>query len=442
MTNIALEEWLLEATGDVPAGQAPMGAPMMPMQTGQPPDQMAGANPNMDMAGNAPQMDPNVANQDPQMGGQPQQMPDVSMDPVAPDMPEEQQDQDFETWKNTFYKESVKGDVNKLIDLIHQVRDLELEPYPRKFVEDNLQICFLRQHSNIDKASGEIRKMIKGDLDQNNPSVSVVNHIDTVLQKMPELNNVFIKLKGLLGMKGDLHRKYIAALLGGVQVGTGGNSEDVIYNEREYSIRISTRFNDRWGRVDLGKWSLKEDDPQRYLTDPEQKRMEDGSPEEKDVLRRRVVMESIAETFNRRAFIVNSVGVDGTIYSLGWDLAGSLRSAYQEGKLIVKTVQSDNSEAMIDDQGVITPYVDILVKYVKDTGAVDENGKPMKEEHDFMERIDGILFLTAQLEILREAATSFTGIVMKETPYNGNPSDLKVLQRCVPNAAECLMRQC
>jgi hypothetical protein len=109
----------------------------------------------------------------------------------------------------------------------------------------------------------------------------------------------------------------------------------------------------------------------------------------------------------------------------------------------VKTIQSDNSEAMIDDDGEIIPYMDIKIKYVKDAeGGVDEDGKPAKEEHDFMERIDGILFLTAQYKILKEAASSFSGIVLKETPYTGNPSDLKTIMRCVPSAPELLMRNC
>lgn len=429
MSNAALEEWLREASGDVPAGQAPAAVPGMPGQGGPPPGDPNVANPA------PPQSDPNPKQQQ-------NSMPDVTHDPAAPDMPEEMSEQDFEQWKDAYFKETVKGDVNKLIDMIHQVRDLELEAYPRKFVEDNLQICFLRQHANIEKAAKEIRKLVKDDLDQNNPSVSLVNHITNTLQTMPELNNVFIKLKGLLGMKGDLHRKFIASIIGGVQVGTGGNNEDVIYNEKDYSIRLSTRYNDKWGKVDIGKWSLREDDPERYLTDPEQRRLEEGSPEEKDVLRRRVVMESIAETFKKRAFIVNAVSQDGTVYTLGWDLAGSLRSAYQDGKLVVRAIQSENSEAMIDDQGAIIPYVDIKIKFTKEAGGVDEDGKPAKEEHDFMERIDGMLFLTAQFNILREAASSFSGIVLKETPYTGNPSDLKVLQRCVPNAPEVLMRQC
>lgn len=435
MTNHALEEWLKEASGDVANGSSMAGG----MQDlGMQPDPAAmGGMPN----------DPNVANPaPPELDPPPQQqqndMPDVSQDPQHPNMPEENEDKDFEQWKNAYFKETVKGDVNNLIDMIHQVRDLDLDSYPRKFVEDNLQVCFLRQNANIDQASKEIRKLIKDNLDQNNPSVSVVNHVINTLQSKPELNNIFVKLKGLLGMKGDLHRKFIAGIIGGVQVGTGGNNEDVIYNERDYSIRLSTRFNDKWGKVDLGKWSLREDDPERYLTEPEQRRMEEGSPEEKDVLRRRVVMESIAETFKKRGFLINVVGNDGTIYTLGWDLAGSLKGAYTQGNLIVKTIQSDNSEAMIDDQGTITPYVDIKIKYVKETGGVDEQGHPAKEEHDFMERIDGMLFLTAQFQIIKEASTSFQGIVLKETPYQGNPSDLRVLQRCVPNATELLLRFC
>lgn len=443
MSRHAFADWLNEASGDVAAGQSPMMTPDSPPAAG-------GVDPAMQaapdaMAMQAAQSDPSAANPPQAQSQQPgdDDLPDVANDPQAPEMPEKVTEQDFEQWKNAFFRESIKGDVNKLVDMVNDVRDMDLEPYPRKFVEDNLQILFLRQNANIAKASGAIRKDIKGNLDQNNPSVSVVNHMMNALGSTPELGNVFVKLKGLLGMKGDLHRKYIGSLLGAVQVGSGGNSEDLIYNEREYSIRISTRFNDRWGRVDIGKWSLKEDDPQRYLSDPEVKRLQEGAPEERDVLRRRVVMESIAEAFKKRSFIVNVVGQDGTVQTLGWDISGSLRNAYTAGKLVVKTVRSEGAEAMIDDSGEIVPYVDIKVKYLKDAeGGVDEDGNPAKEEHDFMERIDGMLFLTAQPNIIKEAASSFTGMVIKDSPYNGNPSDLLTLMRCVPNAPELLLRQC
>lgn len=366
-------------------------------------------------------------------------------EPNAPDMPDEEKnkpEENFETWKTEYLKNSVKGDAKILLDGIHAVRDSDLDSYPRKFVEDNLQILFLRQNSNVEKANKETRRLIRQELDQNNPSVSLTKHMFTVLQPMSELNNVFIKLKGTLGMKGDLHRKYIAALLGAVQVGNGSNNEDLIYNERKYSIKISTRFNEKWGRIDLGKWALREDDPEKFLEEPELKRLQDGSPEEKDVLRRRVIMESISDYFKQRSFLINVVGNDGTIYSLGLDLASCLDAAYSEGKLSVRIVQSSNSEVMIDDDGNLVPFVDLKVKYLYDTGEVDENGFPKKGESDFLERIDGMLFLTAQMKTIKEAAGSFPGVVIKEAPYGGNPSDLLIIQRCVPAAQEILLRTC
>ena len=441
MYNIAIEEWLNEV-GDPNVN--PSGGPPQ-VGLGVPPAQEQPTTNNATDPNNPPADNVSMAKDSPIQGKgieKDTEIPDVSQDPQSPDMPKEEKDMAFEECQDTFFRESTKNDVNKLIDLIHQIRDRDLESYPRKFVEDNLQILFLRQNANIDKAAKEIRKLTKGELDQNSPASSLAAHINSTLQTMPELNNVFIKIKGLLGAKGDMHRKFISSLIGAVQVGSGANTEDLIYNEKDYSIRISTRFNDKWGRVEIGKWCLKEEDPEKYLSEPEIKRLEEGSPEERDVLRRRIVMESIGNTFKKRAFIIHVVSKDGTINSIGWDLGTSLRNAYTEGKLLVKTILSQNSEAMIDDDGKILPAVDMKIVYLKNTGSLDKDGKPVIEENDFMERIDGILYLTASQQILKEASSSFTGLLWQEIPYNGNPSDLRVLMRCVPSASECLLRVC
>jgi hypothetical protein len=153
-------------------------------------------------------------------------------------------------------------------------------------------------------------------------------------------------------------------------------------------------------------------------------------------------MESISEMFKTRAFIINVTGTDGTIYTVGWDIATSLKAAYTEGTLVVRTNQDDGSEAMIDDDGSIISFVDLKIMYVKDSGELDEDGKPYKKELEFITRRQGQLFLTATMQVIKEAASSFPGIVIRETPYAGNPSDLQVLQRCVPSAPEILMRQC
>lgn len=425
----AVEEWLVEFDGGV--GQPdPSG-----VQSGGDAMGMAGPDPMARLGQN----DPNVANMPDEM---PQEPEDISQDPETPEMPEEKEEEDFEQWKNKYFKTSVKGDANELMDMLNEMREEDdLQPYQRKFVEDNFNIQLLRLNSNIDKASKEIRKNIKQSLDQNNPATSLVNHITDVLATIPMLNQIFIKLNGYGGLKGDLHRKYIAALTGSVQVGSGADNEDLVFNETEYSILTSTRFNATWGNVNLGNWSLREDDVERYLEKSEVRRLEEGSPEEKDVLRRRVVIESIAEQFKTRAFLINVVE-DGTIYMVGWDISGSLKAAYSEGRLVVRTRKSDNSEAMIDDEGKIIPFVDLSIYYIRETGGQDENGQPEVEEIEFLQRRNGLLFLTGLLPVVKEASTTLQGFSLKETPYQGNPSDLKTLTRCVYSTHDLLLKQC
>jgi hypothetical protein len=369
---------------------------------------------------------------------------DVSEDPETPDMPEEGDgDQDFEVWKSNYFKESIKGDAAALLEMISPMREKEgLEPYQRKFVDDNWNVQLIRQNANAAEASKQIRKAIRDQLDRNNPATSVVNHMFNALQGIPTLNETFIRMMGYTGNKGELHRKFVAAITSSVQVSSSPDKESVIFNEKEYSIKIATRLNSDWGEVALGSWSLREDDPERYLSEPEMKRLSDGSPQERDVLRRRVVVESISKHFDEQAFLITVVSDDGTIYHLGWDMSNALRGAYAEGKVVVKTVKSENSEAMISDSGEILPMVDMKIYFVKDTDEQDENGNPKPEEIEFMERRNGMLFLTASLLTVREASSAMQGTDFKEVPYQGNPSDLKALKRCVYSAHDMLMRQC
>lgn len=404
------------------------------------------------------QADPQVTNQDAVAqsaeGGEmpPQDAPDeaqappedVSSDPEAPDMPEEKgEERDFEVWKSNYFKESIKGDAAKLMEMLSPLRSREgLEPYQRKFVDDNWNVQLIRQNANVAEASKQIRKAVRDQLDRNNPATSVVNHVFNTLQTVPTLNETFIRMMGYTGNKGELHRKFVAALTGSVQVSSSPDKENIIFNEKEYSIKMSTRLNSEWGEVAVGSWSLREDDPERYLSEPELRRLAEGSPQERDVLRRRVVIESIAKHFDEQAFVINVVSDDGTIYHLGWDMSNALRGAYAEGKVVVKTVKSENSEAMISDSGEIIPMVDLKIYFVKETEEQDEQGNPRMEEIEFMERRHGTLFLTAGLVTIREAAGAMQGTDFKETPYQGNPSDLKALKKCVYSAHDMLMRQC
>jgi hypothetical protein len=426
-----LQDWLEEV--DNPS-------PPTPDLMGQNPNM--GQNPAGGNETNPTGVPPQQGQTDPSITNQPQ---DVTNDPSSPDMPEEKDDQfnDFEVWKNSFFKESIKGNAANLLNMLNDVRHKEgLHSYQRKFVKDNWDIALLRQDANIDNVSKNVRKLLRDQLDRNNPSTSVINHLLTSLQAHPILNNVFIKLLGYGGQKGDLHRKFIASLIGAVQVGSGANNEDIIFNEQHFSIMISTRFNARWGDVILGDWSLKEDDATRYLAAPEQKRLQGGSPEEKDVLRKRVVIESIAKQFETRSFIINVALDDGTIGFFGLDLSNAIKGAYSDGKITIKTKKSDNSEAMIDVNGNIVPLVDITLYYSKETGNQTIDGEPETEEVEFMERRNGTLYLTASYQTIKDCSSVFQGTLLKEIPWNGNISDLSALKSCVYSSYELLMKQC
>lgn len=417
--------------GDGPStgGAPPAGGPA---PEAGPPLQGAGQNsppgPNQDQGGD--------------QGGE-----DVTQEPAAPMGMDDEEggNQDYEQWKKTFFKLAVKGDPVEMMNALEPIREQQgLTAPQRKFVEDNWNILVLRQNANIDKASKEVRKLIKQNLDRNNPAVSVMQHMTNVLEESdtPQLRDVYVKLSGLYGLKSDLHRKYMAAMTGSIQVGGGGSGEDLAYSEKDYSIRFSTRFGTQFGEISVGKWSLQQDDPERYLQEAELERLSDGSPEEKQVLRRRIVIESIAERFKNRAFLLHVVSPDeGAVYCIGWDMSDSLLAGYKEGKIIVRSRDASDSEAMIDDEGAIVPLLDLSILYLKETGESDENGKPKTKEVPFMERRDGMLYLNAQLETVRDVSTGMQGIFFKELPFNGNPSDIKGIMRAVPNLEEILMRR-
>jgi hypothetical protein len=133
---------------------------------------------------------------------------------------------------------------------------------------------------------------------------------------------------------------------------------------------------------------------------------------------------------------------NGTIYFIGLDLSNVLRSGYDNGVLTVSTFQNDASEALFDAEGNLTTLQDIKIQYQKETGEMDENGSPLKDKTEFLVKKDGMLLINASLETLMDAAGNVNGLSIKELPFNGNPSDLINLIRCVPSSPELILRNC
>lgn len=429
--NNVWDSWLAEA--DEPtAQQAPTGAQVVPDNQGTP----GAAQPGQ------PQQPPALGQQPQQGGGQEDNVED---DPAQPEMADDEDsaNKDFEQWRHDFYELSIKGDVGEMMSAVGAVINREgLEMTQRRFVNDNMQILLYRQDANVQKATKEIRNLIKQDLDRTNPGTTVMQHVTATLEKDQQLQNTLIKMCGWMGQKGELHRKFMASILGAVQVGGGASRQDLMYFDKEYTINLSTRYASQFGEINLGKWTLKAEDPDRYLTEPEIDRLNDGSPEEKQTLRRRIIVESISEKFKERAFLIHVVHVDGTIYSLGWDLGDSLISAYKEGKIVVRGQTNTEKDAMISDSGEIVNLVDIDVYYVRETGETDDDGSPEMVEVEFLSRRNSGLYLSADLDTLRAAAAGMSGLFFHETPFNGNPAQVISLMQCSPTLPEILNKRC
>jgi hypothetical protein len=401
-------------------------------------------------AAQSPTVDPNmnvVGPDNSPAGNKPDQQPqdgNVEDDPVDPDQDEnDSPEKDFEQWRHDFYELSMKGDVGEMLSAIGHVIDREgLDASQRRFIEDNLQILLYRREANVKQATKEIRNLIKQDLDRTNPGTTVMQHLTATMEKDQMLINALLKCSAYRGMKGDMHRQFIAALLGAVQVGGGAKRQDLMYFDKEYTINVSTRIARQFGEVNLGKWSLKTDDPDRYLTEPEIDRLSEGSPEEKQTLRRRIIIESIAEKFKERAYLIHIVHPDGTVHSIGWDMGDSLIAAYKEGKIVIRGQQNTEKDAMISDTGEIVPLVDLDILFVTETGETDDEGRPAMNEVPFIERRDGTLYLAADLDTLKASSSTLSGMFFRETPYNGNPAEVLGIMKCIVSLTEMLNRSC
>jgi hypothetical protein len=407
------------------AGQAPASDPNAPGQGGSVTQQQP-ANPPQDGS-------------DPSAPAQPED--DVTQDPQTIETPKSN-DKDFEQWRHDFMEMAEKCDNTEMMNSINSVRDMPgLESPQRKFVEDNFQIFSFRRDSNILKASTEIRNNIKKDLDRINPGTTVMQHLCQALDEQPLLYQNIIKMAGTFGWKSDLHRKWLAALMGAVQIGGGGVMKDLVYSAKDFNINFSTRFATQFGEINLSRWSLVQGDPKQYLKPDEQESLQEGSPEEKQVLRRKIIIKSIGEMFRKRAFLINVVNTDGTVYSIGWDLGNSLLESYKSGKIVVRGQESEDKEVLIGDDGNIIPVIDYNIMFVKETGEVDDDGRPETNEVPFIQRRDSILYLVADLDTIRTATAGMSGIFFKETPYGGNPAEILQLQRSVPGLFEIIFRQ-
>lgn len=374
---------------------------------------------------------------------------DVTSDPTHPDIGEdetEHETKDFEKWRGEFVELSQSADTKDMLDSIRPwVAKPNLEPPQAKFVSDNYQILLYREDATVDKAMKETRGLIRKNIDRTYPGTSIMQHLTATIEKFDPIHQVIIKLSAAYGLKAELHRKFLASLLGATQWGGGNRRFDLIYAENAkpdgLSVDISTRYATEFGQINIGRWALKTTDPEEILSDSEMERLNDGSPDEKRVLRQRITLESMAKEFKRRSFLVHVSRPDGSVVAIGWDLGESLSSAYQDGRIVVRGNTSDQRSAMISNNGDIVPLIDTDVLYVQDTGNTDDYGNPESVEVPLLGVRDCTLYVTADYKTLQNAGATMNGLFVKDIPFNGNPSDLVGIRGSLPNLKSILNKE-
>ncbi len=430
MNRNNLWDFIMEAGEDVPAVTAPTSDPT----TGSGIPGVAGTERGDSSPVAMPGQEKTDDKKIPGLGDM-EDSKDQVKEPTDPDLPEEDEDKDFELWRGEFIELSSKLNIKDCLESLRPWKDKvsDLEPPQAKFVNDNYAIFNYLQDPLIYESMKEIRNLIKEQLDKTYPGTVLMQHLTTVIGKKDPLQQVLIKLFAAYGMKADLHRKYVAALLCAVQTGGGNRIWDLVYCEKDFTINIDTRFVTDFGRIELGRWSLKTSDPDQILSDSELDQLKDGSPDMRQSLRRRVTLESFANHFKKRSLLVHINHPEGGTHCVGWDLGESLLAGYHDGRIVVRSHQSDQKRANITESGDIVPLLDTDFLYVQETGETDDSGNPEAVEVPFIEIRDNVAYLVADKKTLENAGAVLNGMFIKEIPYNGNPSDLKGIRDSIPN---------
>lgn len=290
---------------------------------------------------------------------------------------------------------------------------------------------------------------IPSNMSQAVSGVELYSILSSETEQYPNITNTMVKLPSFYSMKSDLYRKVMAALMNGVQIGAGGTLEDLFIPIAEggIGIKVCTRCYTDFGNVQIGKWSLQFNDPENYLSDAELEKLNDtGSPEEKEVLHKRVVVESIAEAFKDKVYLVLiSDPNDGTRYEIGFNFSDLIRDGWKNGYISIDfKANVGKGEAGVQIDGEMIDLQNIVIEFVrKNASQLDEEGLPSKEYIELMKLKNGYLYLVITGQDFSDFANiSQTGLFYSEKQFDSGPEELHKIQRCVPDIKEIILKQC
>jgi len=273
--------------------------------------------------------------------------------------------------------------------------------------------------------------------------------VSSEIEPYKAITDCLVKLPAFYSMKSDLYRKAMGAMMNGVQIGSGGSLEDLFIplGEDGVGIKVCTRCYTDFGNIQIGKWNLQFNDPENFLSDAElQKLNNTGSPEEKEVLRKRVVVESIAENFKDKVYLCMIVDPNmGERHEIGFNFAELMRDGWKNGYISIEFKASvGKGEAGVQVDGELIDLQEVQIDYIKENAdKLDEEGKPVKEHVELMEVKNGFLYVTVMGdEFTNFANDAQAGLFYSSKPFDSGPEELLKVQRCVPDIKEILLKKC
>lgn len=273
--------------------------------------------------------------------------------------------------------------------------------------------------------------------------------ISSEIEQYTTVTESIIKLSSFYSMKADLFRKIIASITNGVQIGSGGRFEDIFIpiSENGVGIKVCTRIYTMFGNIQIGKWNLEFNDPEKYLSDSELEKLNySGSPEEKEVLRKRTVIESVSQKFKDKVYIAMVVDPsNGERHEMSFNFSNILKQGWQDGFISVDfKANVGKGKAGVKVDGTLIDLQDIVISYIKENpDRLDSEGLPVKEHVDFLKLKDGFLYLVIDQENFESLnQKNVDGLFYATKPYDKDERSLKNLQKCIPDIKELLLKQC
>jgi hypothetical protein len=199
----------------------------------------------------------------------------------------------------------------------------------RTFISSNLSAVSLLEETVIKESQKVIRR--------GKSAEDMVANLESELTGRNEYKECVQRISALGGNRGNAWRQLIAAMCGGVivpgpvgsevhiPIGRKKNAESLILRPQAYL---------GWGAIDLGRVIITSDSSREYLGSEEQSKLIGGAPEEKRVLRNRMVIEAICDQLGNGIYAILVVSEEGPWQTAYFD-SEMFREAYEAGILTV-----------------------------------------------------------------------------------------------------------